>query len=223
MNVSKAKRKVGRPRASIYEEHGDPRQVIVKCAAELFSSKGYSATTMQNISVSAGLKTSSIYYYFKNKDDIRDSIIDVALRGTIENIDTLSSSNRFSVRLYQTVLYQIRFLTAGHINYRFFLRETPSFYTDDSSIQHYSMWVKAVLRLVQGAIDDGDFCDLDPRFALNLLQSCMLCAQELHHFGQPMDAEEIVKFAIKGLSKTFELFEEICCEASRTIGEQQAS
>ena len=48
---------------------------ILKHALKLFSSKGYKATTVRDISGSIGIKQSALYNHFKNKDQILETLI----------------------------------------------------------------------------------------------------------------------------------------------------
>lgn len=49
---------------------------INRVAARLFAKKGYAATTMRDIADALHVSIASVYYYYKNKEDILYSIID---------------------------------------------------------------------------------------------------------------------------------------------------
>ena len=51
------------------------RERILNTALEMFSEKGYSAVSMRDISAAVGIRASSLYYYFKGKQDIFDALI----------------------------------------------------------------------------------------------------------------------------------------------------
>lgn len=48
---------------------------ILKTALQLFSVKGYSATTVRDISGEMNVKQSALYNHFKNKDDILETLV----------------------------------------------------------------------------------------------------------------------------------------------------
>ncbi|MBO7448870.1 MAG: TetR/AcrR family transcriptional regulator [Clostridiales bacterium] len=54
------------------------KESILNTALDLFSQKGYAAVSMRDISGAVGIRTSSIYYYFKSKQDIFDALIEKA-------------------------------------------------------------------------------------------------------------------------------------------------
>lgn len=51
------------------------RDVILKVAEQLFAEKGYDAAGMGEIAAKSGIPKSLIYYHFKSKEDLLDTII----------------------------------------------------------------------------------------------------------------------------------------------------
>jgi AcrR family transcriptional regulator len=62
---------MARTRAANYE---DQRTLILARAAGLFASKGYSATTMNDVAVACAASKSTLYHYFRNKRELLASI-----------------------------------------------------------------------------------------------------------------------------------------------------
>lgn len=58
------------------QENMNTKENIEKIALELFSKRGYHAVSIRNICKEVGIKESTIYYYFKNKRAIMDSVLD---------------------------------------------------------------------------------------------------------------------------------------------------
>lgn len=54
----------------------ETKQKIFDLATELFSKKGFSGVSVREIARAVGIKESSIYNHFKNKDDILATILD---------------------------------------------------------------------------------------------------------------------------------------------------
>lgn len=52
------------------------KEVIIYQALSLFSDRGYEGVTMRDIASGVGIKASSLYNHFKNKEDIFNSIIE---------------------------------------------------------------------------------------------------------------------------------------------------
>ena len=51
------------------------KEKILKVALKLFSTKGYKATTVRDISGAMGVKQSALYNHFKNKEEILETLI----------------------------------------------------------------------------------------------------------------------------------------------------
>lgn len=70
-------RRRGRPRSATGPgTDADPREGIVAAASALFAARGVETVTMAEIAEQAGLKQSSIYYWFRSKSDILTSILE---------------------------------------------------------------------------------------------------------------------------------------------------
>jgi TetR/AcrR family transcriptional regulator len=75
---TEATARVGRPRATPRSTSVDPREDIVVAASRLFGSLGIEATTMSRIAEEAGLRQSSVYYYFRSKDEVVAAMVERA-------------------------------------------------------------------------------------------------------------------------------------------------
>ncbi|MDD3794880.1 MAG: TetR family transcriptional regulator [Lachnospiraceae bacterium] len=62
------------PRKQVVE--GGKRDEIITAALELFFTKGYDGTSVRGIMNRAGGEVGLFYYYFKNKDDVFDHVLD---------------------------------------------------------------------------------------------------------------------------------------------------
>ncbi|NMH97314.1 TetR/AcrR family transcriptional regulator [Pseudonocardia acidicola] len=72
-----ARRPLGRPRRDGSPPAGPVPDVIVTAAAKLFTEQGYAATTMTQIARAAGLRQSSLYYWFSRKEQILQAALTV--------------------------------------------------------------------------------------------------------------------------------------------------
>ena len=65
----------------------DVRRKILNAAKDLFTSQGYKKTTIRQIVDKSGILTGSIYYLYKNKDEIFQSLILSLTKQCIKSID----------------------------------------------------------------------------------------------------------------------------------------
>lgn len=78
---ARARRKV--PAELQFEDDPAPissRRHILDCAAQLFRTQGYAATSLRNIADAAGMRAASLYHHFESKDAI---VIEVLNRGVM--------------------------------------------------------------------------------------------------------------------------------------------
>lgn len=66
----------GRPRKTARTDDGPVDVEIVGAAARLFARQGVAATSMAEIAQSVGLGVSSLYYYFGNKHEVLERIVE---------------------------------------------------------------------------------------------------------------------------------------------------
>lgn len=66
------------PQKSSDERRREMKDKILKAAGSLFTEKGYSKTTMRQISLRAGILTGSLYNVFPGKEDILKTMIDMS-------------------------------------------------------------------------------------------------------------------------------------------------
>ena len=69
------------------------KQEILTAAWKCFAEKGYKGTTMRNIAESSGLSTGVIYNYFKNKDELLDSLLGLARESEQQIFDSMAQKD----------------------------------------------------------------------------------------------------------------------------------
>jgi AcrR family transcriptional regulator len=118
---AQAKRPPGRPRTG-----PDPErfQQIVNAAAELFHSKGYSATSIQDIADASGLLKGSLYHYVDSKEDFLFHIIQSVYADAVTDIQRVASLvAKPEERLAAFVRVHVSFTTTHLVAYTVRLRE----------------------------------------------------------------------------------------------------
>ena len=78
----------------------DTKEKIMDVALHMFSERGYEAVSIRDICGEVGIKESTLYYHFKNKQDILDSLVAkfknhiAELLGHIDEIPNQSMSRK---------------------------------------------------------------------------------------------------------------------------------
>ncbi|MEU5276718.1 TetR/AcrR family transcriptional regulator [Streptomyces asoensis] len=70
-------RRVGRPRAAQRPDSGlSPRAELLAAAAELFTTRGYAATTTRAVAERAGMRQASMYHYVSGKEELLAALLE---------------------------------------------------------------------------------------------------------------------------------------------------
>lgn len=81
----------------------DNREKILECALELFSIKGYDKVGVQEIAETSGITKPTLYYYFKSKLGLLESLLEQKGAVLINKIETASHKGED----ISTVLFQV--------------------------------------------------------------------------------------------------------------------
>ena len=152
----------------------NPRKDLVRDrltdkAAELFATRGYSRTTIHEIAEELGLRRSSLYHYFRNKEEILDALID---QQTIEHAETLKAlltdkSLKGAEKLERAFTRSIQHkLTASA---RFRVLDQIEFEMPEKQAREHRRRKREILdlwsKLVAEGIASGELRAVDPRMA----------------------------------------------------------
>ncbi|WP_329114688.1 TetR/AcrR family transcriptional regulator [Streptomyces sp. NBC_01465] len=75
--MSTTGRRVGRPRAAQRPESGlSARDELLEAAAELFTTRGYAATTTRAVAERAGMRQATMYHYFSGKEELLAELLE---------------------------------------------------------------------------------------------------------------------------------------------------
>ena len=106
-------RRARRPRRSARPVDGNARAEILAVAARLFAERGVVGTSMAEIASRSGLQQSSLYYYFRNKQQLLDELVAEANRAPLALVTRVrADGGRAAVQLYRIVRADVMALSA---------------------------------------------------------------------------------------------------------------
>ena len=160
-------KKTGRPRSLPHAEGVDPVEEILAAAGRLFLELGLPATTMSRLAAEAGLKQSSLYYYFGSKDEV---VAAVVARANVIPLDLVARVQREGgappVQLYRFVRGDVIALCElpFDINevHRAAARQPeafPSYWSERAELE------RDVAGIVRAGVAGGSLRSVDPSFA----------------------------------------------------------
>jgi TetR/AcrR family transcriptional regulator len=106
-------RRVGRPRRAGRPRAGDPTEEILGAASKLIATLGLEGTTMSRLAAAAGLGQSSLYYYFRHRDEVLAALVARANVVPLDLVEAVAASDEPApVKLYAFVVGDVAALCA---------------------------------------------------------------------------------------------------------------
>ncbi|WP_165452497.1 TetR/AcrR family transcriptional regulator [Paenibacillus thalictri] len=139
---------------------------IVRAAHDLFNTRGYKNTTVNDLADRLGMSKKTIYQYFNGKEEIAAAVVDNAFFQISDTIESVESQQADPLYLLQMALTQIR----DHIVRLgpFFIEDLDKYLPDLwSRIELYrAEKIRFVERLIRRAQEDGLITNVDPRIVM---------------------------------------------------------
>lgn len=203
-------RAIGRPRNTAAPT-ATPRADIINAATRLFAERGYAQTTMSDIARAAGLQQSSLYYWFRNKEQLLQETL-VVNRAPLKFIAEVGAgSGSPAVKLYRLLRFDTMQLAMSPIDFNEIQRiahdqraEFHQFWTDYERLRNW------VADLIGAAIAEGKFIDCDREETAGLLlnfdegaqKRTRLCTEDQDRAAEAVRvAEQVATIAVRGLLK----------------------
>ncbi|MHA7283690.1 TetR/AcrR family transcriptional regulator [Arthrobacter sp. TMS2-4] len=174
----------GRPRLS-GSTGESPRQEIIREATALFVAKGYAETTMSEIARSAGLRQSSVYYWFARKEHILQALLEEN-RGSLQVARALEPApGPAAARLYAVLHADAVQLCASPLDFYEFERVARSQPQNFGAFfEDYSELHRLAASIIRQGIDAGELRSVEPEAAATAALSLNEGLQR--HYRQPL-------------------------------------
>jgi AcrR family transcriptional regulator len=178
---------------------------LLAVAADVFTTRGYDGTSMEDLARAAGLSKSSLYHHVPSKEHLLGLALDRALEPLSAVLATDSARTGPAVTRLEHVVRGVVAVLADRLPYvTLLLRVHGNTATERAALQRRRDFDHAVAGLVAEAAGDGDVRgDLDPGVAARLLLGMVNSLVEWYRPGGPVDAERlaehVVRLALDGL------------------------
>ena len=175
------KRGRGRPRSTGTNVE-NPRAEIVRIATHMFREKGYNETSLSAVAREAGLSQSSMYYWFKSKEELLDEVLTGSFRNCTYKGKLFSANAPIEVRLF-ALLYRRTF---KYCNLPVDVYDIEAAACSNSAcfklfFEEFEEYRSGLSDLIQEGIEQGCFVGIDVDDARCLLLSMILTQQHLYH------------------------------------------
>jgi AcrR family transcriptional regulator len=163
-----------------------PGSLLEVCVVE-FNTRGYDATSMEDLSRAAGITKSSFYHHFASKEALLRAGLQVALDGLFEVLDDPSATTGSPAqRLRYIVAAQVAVLQRELPYVTLLLRVRGNTETERWALEQRRAFDGRVSALVRDAVDAGELrAGLDPTLAARLLSGLVNSVAEWYRPGRP--------------------------------------
>jgi AcrR family transcriptional regulator len=153
------------------------REHLIQAARQVFMRYGYKKTALDDIAKEARKGKSTIYYYFKSKDDIFKAVIDTEAKIRSKSIEEQVSAVTDSQQKLKTYIYVRMLSLMKVVNYYEALKNEMLdnlYFINSLRINHFDTEVQIIKGLLQEGIDKQIYIiensELTARTIVTLLQ-----------------------------------------------------
>ena len=162
----------------IVKDPEERRLEIIKTAGELFRTKEYDRTTMQDVVNAVGIAKGTVYYYFSSKEDLLEAVVEDMVSEVTQRMEKLVSEAEGNA--LEKLAHLIRMSNIAENNEN--LMET--LHQPGNSGMHARLLAAAIIKQ-------------SPLYAALVRQGCQ---EGLFHTETPLEASEFILSAVQFLT-----------------------
>ena len=152
----------------------ETRVKILESAVKLFSTRGYTAASMDDLCAEAGISKGAFYHHFESKQALFLALLDGWLQ-TIDNaIEATKDKTVPETFMQMTEAFPYIFETAGGglpMFLEFWLQASRDKKIWNASIAPYRRYHKYFTSLIKKGVQEGSFIEVDPELASRMIVS----------------------------------------------------
>jgi AcrR family transcriptional regulator len=177
---------------------------LLEVAVGEFITRGYDATSMEDLSRAAGITKSSFYHHFAGKEALLRAALERALSRLFAILDEPGATGGAPVeRLRHIVRGQVAVLTEDLPYVTLLLRVRGNTETERWALEQRREFDARVAAIVREAVEQGQVrADVDPALAARLLSGLVNSVVEWFRPGRPGAArlpDEVTRAAFEGI------------------------
>jgi len=179
------------------------RERLLDIAAELFLAKGYDAATMQELADLSGLHKSSLYYYFKSKEDLLKQLTSDSQSKSVKMLDKARLENEGGDALIVAISLAIEQTLTDVARVSLVLRQKPGSDIGDEVIARRRDYDIKVTALINEAQKHGKVRDDIPAALLaRLILGMVSWLVEWYRPDRTRYKQDVIRKAILSILET---------------------
>lgn len=172
------------------------RDEVIAAAEQLFSEKGYEATSVRDIAESLGIKAGSLYTHIETKEDLLWEILTAAADRFFDEVAPVLTSDLVTTqKLRRAISAHVQVITTSNVSAAVYMMEWRHL-TEPRRTEFLARRDKyeGMFRdLVRGGIEEGVLAAVDEKFATLLILSSINWVHQWYRPDGPMTPEEIAR------------------------------
>ncbi|WP_077213434.1 TetR/AcrR family transcriptional regulator [Bacillus dakarensis] len=167
---------------------------ILRSAATVFAEKGYHGTTMEEVAAKLLMTKGSMYYYFKNKDDLlfhcNKMVMDISIQ-TIQDI--IDSDQSPTEKLEKAIKAHIKFATSEKSMFMVMDKPNQNFLDDylPEILELRSQYDKCFDQILVEGIEKDEFDKVDTKMIRMIILGALNWIQQWYKPEGQLSGEEI--------------------------------
>ncbi len=152
----------------------ETRAKIIESAIRLFSSRGYTAASVDDICTEAGISKGAFYHHFESKQALFLALLDGWLKTIDDSIEASKDKTAPETFMQMTEAFPYIFATASGglpMFLEFWLQASRDKKIWDASIAPYRRYHKHFTALIKKGVEEGSFVEVDPELAARMIVS----------------------------------------------------
>src|SRR5512146_899810 len=152
----------------------ETRTKILDSAIKLFSTRGFSAASVDDICEEAGISKGAFYHHFESKQALFLALLDSWLQAIDGAIEASKDKTAPETFMQMTEAFPYLFETAGEglpMFLEFWLQASRDKKIWEASVAPYRRYHKYFTLLIKKGVDEGSFVEVNPELASRMIVS----------------------------------------------------
>lgn len=181
------------PRMTRHMPEQARREQILSAARRCFIENGYHPTRMDDIAKAAGLSKGGVYFHFKSKQEVFNSLVDEEFAASMAFLKSVHEGDRpIGEKMQRIGQHFLEYFTQAPDAPRFFVVMGEMALRDEEVakklLEMQTIFIAEVTKLIEQGMSEGIFRPVDPSVVAALLKALVDGVEGLNALGYPLDA-----------------------------------
>ncbi len=151
------------------------RMTILRAAAQTINEVGFRQMSLEKLATKLKVTKPTLYYYVKNKNDILNGILDIAMTQLRQEIETVSQTEMSGLDKLHHFMQRYAVVMGDDFGACLITSRISAFASEFKEQYHAASRevLTAVRALIKEGIDDGSITECDPKYVSSALLGTM--------------------------------------------------